>query len=647
MCPMQYFIEYNLGLRSPSGIKADKGTIVHKVLEILAHIKLCTQSNQTIYVDDIIGDVDINNYNLTHITEQVYQYYTSQFKHHVWENKDYKDCLLWVNKAITDHNGHFDPRNRNILQPEQHFDIVINKSWAFYSYKTPQGNLEGNLAIKGTIDLITQVDDDTIEIVDWKGLPINTCLPTPNGWTTMGEVLVGDKVFDQYGHQCSVIGKSKVKTKDCYRITFDDKTSVVCDDEHLWKLSSGETVCVTELNNGDTINVCKPLICDDIELPIEPYLLGVWLGDGRNRRCELSGNDVEIFEEIEKLGYKLGKICSDKRSNNKTVTVLKMTDKLRSLNLLNNKHIPEIFFRASFNQRLDLLRGLMDTDGNINTKRKQAVFTSCNRRLSDDVKHLLLTLGQRPNQSFINRNTNFKNDVNIFPIAFRPINLNPFLLSRKADKVDVNWGSGRSSVRRIVSIEKSIIQKTQCISVDSPDNTYLCTENFIPTHNTGRRLDWATGQEKTLEKLQHDPQLRMYHYAVSHLYPQIDHIIFTINFINDGGAFSVCYDKTDLPKTEDMIRQKFETIKNTTKPQLNKSWKCNKLCHFGKTTFENSHILPILEYRDNQLCKIDTTMTKCEQVKHDIELKGIENVIDTYTMPGYSVGKYKAPGSAE
>jgi hypothetical protein len=332
MCPMQYFIEYNLGLRSPSNKKADKGTICHKVLEILAHIKLCTQNNQTIYVDDIIGDVDINKYNLTHITEQVYKYYTSQFKHHVWENKDYKDCLLWVNKAITDHNGDFDPRNRDILQPEQHFDIVINKPWAYYKYKTKNEDLEGNLAIKGTIDLITKVNDDTIEIIDWK---------------------------------------------------------------------------------------------------------------------------------------------------------------------------------------------------------------------------------------------------------------------------------------------------------------------------TGRRLDWATGEEKTLAKLQNDPQLRIYHYAVSALYPNMSHIIFTINFINDGGAFSVCYDKSDLPKTEDMIRQKFETIKNTKVPQLNKSWKCNKLCHFGKTTFENGHILPILEYRDNQLCKVDTTMTKCEQVKHDIELKGIENVIDTYTMPGYTVGKYKAPGSAE
>lgn len=132
---------------------------------------------------------------------------------------------------------------------------------------------------------------------------------------------------------------------------------------------------------------------------------------------------------------------------------------------------------------------------------------------------------------------------------------------------------------------------------------------------------------KTLVKLQNDPQLRIYHYAVSKIYPNIEHIIFTINFINDGGAFSVCYDKDDLPKTENMIRQKFDTIKNTQMPQLNKSWKCTKLCHFGKTTFENSHALPILEYRDGQICKQGQYMTKCEQVKHDTELLGMKMLL--------------------
>lgn len=333
MCEQQYFIEYVLGHRSPSNKKADKGTICHKVLEILAYIKLNQQNNSKIYVDDIIGSINIDNYNLDHITEQVYNYYSSQFKHHEWYAKDFKDCLLWINKALIDHNGAFDPRSRDIVQPEQHFDIVIDKPWAHYKYDTKDGVIEGQLAIKGTIDLITKVNDSTLEIIDWK---------------------------------------------------------------------------------------------------------------------------------------------------------------------------------------------------------------------------------------------------------------------------------------------------------------------------TGKRLDWATGQEKTLEKLYKDPQLKIYHYALSKLYPEYDHIIMSINFINDGGAFSMCFDKSDLHSTEELIRQKFHQIKSCKKPKLTKTWKCNKLCHFGKNTFEgHDTIKPIIEYRDNQLCANGQYMTMCEQIKHEIELYDIKTVVDNYTAEGYSVGKYKAPGSTQ
>lgn len=164
---------------------------------------------------------------------------------------------------------------------------------------------------------------------------------------------------------------------------------------------------------------------------------------------------------------------------------------------------------------------------------------------------------------------------------------------------------------------------------------------------TGRRLDWATGQEKTQAKLEKDPQLRIYHYAIQKLYPEIKHVIVTIFFINDGGPFSVCFGEQDLKETEEMLKQKFEYIKKTQKPRLNKSWMCTRLCHFGKTTFEDSHISALKEYRDNQLTPVNQYMTKCEQIKHDIEIKGMSEVVDEYTVPGYTVGKYKAPGSVE
>lgn len=97
-----------------------------------------------------------------------------------------------------------------------------------------------------------------------------------------------------------------------------------------------------------------------------------------------------------------------------------------------------------------------------------------------------------------------------------------------------------------------------------------------------------------------------------------------------------------------MLRSKFDVIRKTKRPKLHRSWMCSKLCHFGKTTFENDKsILPILEYRDGQVCSQGSYMTKCEQIKHDIEVKGIKEVVDQYKNPYHSFGKYKAPGSVE
>jgi hypothetical protein len=129
MCEQQYFIEYVLGWRGPSNKKADKGTITHKVLEILAVIKKAQQDGAKMAIDDILGEIDINNYCLDSIIEKVYLFYTNQFSHHQWTDKDQKDCGDWVHKAINLNGGMFDPRQRDILCPEQHFDITIDKPW--------------------------------------------------------------------------------------------------------------------------------------------------------------------------------------------------------------------------------------------------------------------------------------------------------------------------------------------------------------------------------------------------------------------------------------------------------------------------------------------------------------------------------------
>lgn len=171
-------------------------------------------------------------------------------------------------------------------------------------------------------------------------------------------------------------------------------------------------------------------------------------------------------------------------------------------------------------------------------------------------------------------------------------------------------------------------------------------DNFyeIVDWKTGKRLNWATGKEKTQECLENDPQLRIYHYAASMLYPDVEHIMITINFINDGGPFSICFEKSDLYKTELMLRHKFEKIKSVQKPQLNKTWMCSKLCHFGKTTFDGTCIDPSEEYRGGQITPKGAIMSKCEQIRHDVDMLGMTDVVHKYKHPNHSFGFYKAPG---
>lgn len=299
------------------------------------------------------------------------------------------------------------------------------------------------------------------------------------------------------------------------------------------------------------------------------------------------------------------------------------------MKLLNNKHIPDIYFRASINQRLELLKGLMDTDGNVNSCRKQAIFTSCNKRLSDDVKHLLLTLGQRPNQAKIQRNTNFKDNVTVYPIAFKPIDINPFSIPRKANKVLAGWGVGKSNIRKVIKIQCVKSQETQCISVDSPDNTYLCTENYIPTHNTGQRKDWATGKVKEYSDFQKDNQLMLYYYAIKKLYPN-KNVIFTIYWARDGGPFTLCFDESDMLKVEDNLKEKTEYIWNCTSPKMLHSkqsdFRCYRLCHYCKNNWPG------------------TSINICNYVNQHIKKNGIQNTTDELMLTGFNPGIYRAPG---
>lgn len=321
---MQYFITYVLGHQSDSGKKAELGTIVHKVMEILAKSKKFIQDNpkktKILLDDDALGKLEIKKSEIytkgfvDDLLQQSFSSYTSSSKHN-FSKADNNDCLKLVWDTLNYNDGQFDPRNRHIVAAEPHFDIPIEEDWAKYTYEIDGKVVNGQLAIKGTIDLVTDSADGIIEAVDWK---------------------------------------------------------------------------------------------------------------------------------------------------------------------------------------------------------------------------------------------------------------------------------------------------------------------------TGRRLDWATGEEKTYEKLCNDPQLLLYNYAISKLFPNYKQSIMTIFFIKDGGPFSMCFDKSDETRFLNMLKTRFQDIQknNNPKPISEKrdNWKCTKLCHYCKNNWPNS----------------DQNM--CIYIENSIKEKGIEQTINECSKPGFDIGFYSAPG---
>lgn len=161
---------------------------------------------------------------------------------------------------------------------------------------------------------------------------------------------------------------------------------------------------------------------------------------------------------------------------------------------------------------------------------------------------------------------------------------------------------------------------------------------------TGQRKDWATGKRKEQDTLYNDAQLRIYHMAAKHLYPDVKSFLITINYINDGGPFTIHLSDSDLEETENLIRKRFEQVKNTSVPKLNRSWMCERTCHHGMSTFEKTNIEPIREFRTGQITPYGRFMTKCEQTKYMIHKIGIEEVINRMTKDGFSLSNYSAPG---
>ena len=373
------------------------------------------------------------------------------------------------------------------------------------SWDSPSGKLH----VAGQIDVIAK-KGNSICLLDWKGLPLDTEIPTLEGWSTIKDVQEGDTIFDKDGNPTKILHKSEVHHNPCYKITFDNGDTIVADHEHRWEISFSTSksskyhgeyktqVMTTEeiatyldsisekrtsYNIPRIVNP-KPIKLENKELPIDPYVLGCWLGDGSKQCGAITNETNNVLEEIQRRGYALGDDISSEGST-PTYTILGIYGKLKKLNLINNKHIPIIYQRASYEQRLDLLRGLMDTDGYYNSKRKRFVMeTSQDWQCYDFIK-LLASLGIKATKFDIIKKLNGK-EFHAYSINFSTRGLNPFLMRNQ----DIIYPTRDScTYRNIDKVELVETVPTQCLEVDSPTHTFLCTNKMIVTHNTNKKID--------------------------------------------------------------------------------------------------------------------------------------------------------------
>lgn len=363
-----------------------------------------------------------------------------------------------------------------------------------------------------------------------KCLCVATPMLTTSGWSTMGELKAGDQVFHPDGHPTAVTAAHDVHSDHrCYEMITTDGRSVVADAEHLWTVQDRRKQKVRKTESGRTYSLewetltteqllarglirqeKRPgrgtdfafrlprqheIVSKPVELPLDPYLLGFWLGDGTVGEPNLTIGTADLDESRQLLEDAGARIQSVRRTNTSWTVRITQGDErlvplLRDLGVLRDKHIPARYLTAGTEQRLALLQGLMDTDGSIfkvGTGTMRAEFCSVFPQLAEDVLFLVRSLGWRASDDLDASYLNGVQKRDRHRICFTPQQGEriPFRMKRKADRIQPprsRSGERHSvSIRSITPVES---RPVRCITVDRPDGLYLAGRDLVVTHNS-------------------------------------------------------------------------------------------------------------------------------------------------------------------
>lgn len=343
----------------------------------------------------------------------------------------------------------------------------------------------------------------------FKALDISTLIPTPTGMRLMRDIQVGDYVLGADGLPTRITGVSEISYRPVYDVVFSSGESIRCDADHLWETHSrydrdankppkvrttaeiSQTLkCRKENNHRVTVSSAS-VGRSNINIP--PYTLGAWLGDGTSASGQITCDDPEIIENIRKEGF-----IVNKQKAPFMYGILGLVGLLRKEGLLGNKHIPASYLSCSIEQRWELLRGLMDTDGTADKKWGYCRFSNTHLELVKQVRQLICSLGIKPNSiGTYTAKLNGKSVGNFYVLPFCCyIDKSPFRLSRKTARLPKLKKGSRQGFRQIVDVSPAGMAFVKCIQVDSPHMLYLAGEGYIPTHNTtctsvGGSMWWA------------------------------------------------------------------------------------------------------------------------------------------------------------
>src|ERR1019366_6660596 len=364
-----------------------------------------------------------------------------------------------------------------------------------------------------------------------KAQPLDCMVQTPNGPVRMGDMKTGDFVLTPDGGKAKILGVYPQGVRPCYELTFADGRKTKADADHLWKAKTdyGRINRTLGINNDwdivttkrlkektnriakSRIPLTNPIQNETKNLPIDPWLLGILLGDGfyKYRQINVSTADEYIVNNVKELlpkncdmkyrsGYDYAIIMSEE--SKKDITLCRegivyhaMRQKLTELNLYglgsHERFIPEIYMNSDIDQKIQLICGLMDSDGYVGKEGNLSYATS-SERLSTDFQKLIWSLGgiasihEKETGYYSEQRNRFVECKNCYNVQLRVKNPSHFVsLPRKKNRVGETNQYSETLGLRIEKIERIEDQPTQCILIDHPDHLYL-TDDYIVTHNT-------------------------------------------------------------------------------------------------------------------------------------------------------------------